>query len=360
MTGSDDDLHRARLGPRLRRRSLLGLAAAGGLGGLMPPALPLAAAVPGEVSARTFRITMVLGRGESDNEAGFKDYLARRGLKVDYTIRDTGGDPARLPGIVEEIRDTRPDLVYSFGTPQTRGIVGPFDDADPRRHITDIPVVFTFVAAPVDAKIVPDLDRPGRNVTGTIHIAPIAVQLNTIQAYRPIRRLGIVYNPQERNSILTIEGLRAESALRGLELVEEPVPLNGRGEPIAAAVPETLARVAARGAEVLYIGPDTFIAFHNRSVVATEALRLRLPTFSATELIVRTDKAMLALASSAYGIGRFTGFKAAQILIDGIDPADIPVETLKRFSVIINMATVRALEYYPPIGLLNFAEIIES
>ena len=125
-------------------------------------------------------------------------------------------------------------------------------------------------------------------------------------------------------------------------------------------MPDALGRVARRGGEVLYIGPDTFIAFHNRSVVAAEALRLGLPTFSVTELIVRTDKAMLALASSAYGIGRFTAFKAAQILVDGVSPAEIPVETLKRFSVIINMATVRALEYYPPIGLLNFAEIIES
>ncbi|WP_377809170.1 hypothetical protein ABNQ38_15345 [Azospirillum sp. A29] len=84
------------------------------------------------------------------------------------------------------------------------------------------------------------------------------------------------------------------------------------------------------------------------------------PTFSATELIVRADKAMLALASSAYGIGRLTAFKAAQILIDRTDPADIPVESLKRFSVIIDMATVRVLEYCSPIGLLNFAEIIES
>jgi len=339
--------------PSLDRRALLKIAAAGGL------ALPggaLAAAVPD----RTFRITMVLGRGESDNEFGFRDYLARRGIKAEFAVRNTGGDMAKLPAIIEEIKDTRPDLVYSWGTPQTRALVGPYDEADPKRHVTDIPVVFTFVAAPVDARIVPDLARPGRNVTGTVHIAPIAVQLNTIQAYRPVKRIGVVYNPKERNSVLTIEGLRAECALRGVDLIEEPVPLDDRGEPIAAAVPDSLARVAARGGEVLYIGPDTFIAFHNRTVVAAEALRLRLPTFSVTELIVRTDKAMLALASSAYGIGRFTAFKTAQILLDGVSPADIPVETLKRFSVIINMATVRALEHYPPIGLLNFAEIVES
>ncbi|MBP2298712.1 ABC transporter substrate-binding protein [Azospirillum picis] len=341
----------------IHRRSLLKLAAAGGLA---LPAASLAGQALATVPDRTFRIMMVLGRGESDNEYGFKDYLARRGLKTEFTIRNTGGDTGKLPAIMEEIRDTRPDLIYSWGTPQTRALVGPYDDPDPRKYITDIPVVFTFVAAPTDAKIVRDLNRPGRNVTGTIHIAPIAVQLNTIQAYRPVKRLGVVYNPQERNSILTIENLRAEAGPRGLELIEEPVPLNDRGEPISAAVPDAIARVARRGGEVLYIGPDTFIAFHNRTVVASEALRLGLPTFSVTELIVRTDKAMLALASSAYGIGRFTAFKAAQILVDGGTPADIPVETLKRFSIIINMATVRALEYYPPIGLLNFAEIIES
>ncbi|WP_109106907.1 ABC transporter substrate-binding protein [Azospirillum sp. TSO35-2] len=340
------------------RRSLLRLAAAGSLA--LPGAAAAGRALAATVPDKTFRITMVLGRGESDNEFGFKDYLARRGLRAEFTIRNTGGDSAKLPGIIEEIKDTRPDLIYSWGTPQTRGLVGPYDDADPRRYVTDIPVVFTFVAAPVDARIVPDLAHPGRNVTGTVHIAPIAVQLNTIQAYRPVRRIGVVYNPQERNSVLTIEGLRAEVALRKLELIEEPVPLDGKGDPDASAVPEMIARVAKRGAEVLYIGPDTFIAFHNRSVVAAEALRHRLPTFSVTELIVRTDKAMLALASSSYGIGRFTAFKAAQILVDGTSPADIPVETLKRFSVIINMATVRALEHYPPIGLLNFAEIIES
>ena len=70
--------------------------------------------------------------------------------------------------------------------------------------------------------------------------------------------------------------------------------------------------------------------------------------------------AMLALASSSYGIGRFTAFKAEQILAGGLPPGEIPVETLKRFSVIINMPVVRELEFYPPLGLLNFAEVIDQ
>lgn len=336
---------------RIDRRTLLTLAAAApfGLAGT-------ARAAPD----RSFRITMVLGRGEGENEAGFKDYLARRGLKVEYTVRDTGGDPAKLPAIIQEIRDTRPDLIYSWGTPQTRAIVGPYDGADPTRFITDIPVVFTFVAAPVDARIVADLARPGRNVTGTVHIAPIPVQLNTILAYRAIRRLGVAFNPQERNSVLTVEGLRAEAPGRGLELLEEAVPAGANGQPQGGELPAMIERLAKRGAEMLYIGPDTLIANQHRTAVAAAALRHRLPTFSVTELIVRSDRALLALASSTYGIGRFTGFKAAQILIDGASPATIPVETLKRFSVLINMPVARELEFYPPIGLLNLAEVVGS
>ena len=319
-----------------------------------------AATMPARAAARRFKIFMVLGRGESDNEIGFKDYFARRNISVDYVVRSTGGDPARLPAIIDEIRAVRPDLIYSWGTPQTLGLVGPLNAPDPTVFINDIPVVFTFVAAPMDAGIVASLDRPGRNVTGTIHIAPVAVQLNAILAYRPIRRLGVVYNPAERNSLLNVGALRTEAEARGITLIEEAVPRDVTQKPSGDAVPERVANTARRGAEMLYVGPDTFIAFTHRRTLAEAALRARLPTFSATELIVRNDGAMMGLVSSSFAIGRFTAFKAAQILVDGMRPGDIPVETLKRFSLLINMPVARQLDCYPPLGLLDLAEVIEG
>lgn len=306
---------------------------------------------------RTYRIFMVLGREEGANEAGFKDYLSRRGMKVEYKVRVAGGDLSRMPGIVEEIRASAPDLIYTWGTPQTRGIVGPWDAPDPSGYIRDIPVVFTFVAAPLDALIVRDLKRPGANVTGTIHIAPIEAQINTILAYRPITRLGVVYNPAERNMILTVNDLRDECARRGLTLFEVAAPLYD-GKPDPADIPDLMKSCKDQQAEILYIGPDTFIAFTHRKLVAETALRLGLPTFSATESIVRNEQALFSLSSSYYGIGRLTGVKAAQILVEGMAPGDIPVETLKRFSLVINIATAKALAFYPPLNLLNFAEIV--
>lgn len=346
----------------LNRRALLeaaGLTGAASFAGAMAasPASAASARAATRVPDREFHVFMVLGRGESDNEYGFKDYLARRGLKVRYTVRNAASNPEKLEEIKDEIRAAKPDLIYSWGTPQTRGLVGPHDAEDASPYIRDIPVVFTFVAAPLDAKIVSSLEHPGRNVTGTVHIAPVAVQVNTILAYRPITKLGVVYNPLERNSVLAVSDLAAEWGARGLTLIEAPVPSVDE-KPDASAVPGLVAHCRERGAEMLYIGPDTFIAFHNRKVVADKALELGLPTFSVTELIVRTEKAMLALASSSYGIGRFTGFKAEQVLVGGVGPGDIPVETLRRFSVIINMPVAKQLSFYPPISLLNFAEVV--
>ena len=37
---------------------------------------------------------------------------------------------------------------------------------------------------------------------------------------------------------------------------------------------------------------------------------------------------------------------------------DVPVETLKRFSLMVNMQAARQLQLYPPIDLLNYAEVI--
>mgnify|MGYP000123096286 CR=1 FL=1 len=50
---------------------------------------------------------------------------------------------------------------------------------------------------------------------------------------------------------------------------------------------------------------------------------------------------------------------AIDILVNRQSPASIPIETLKRFSLIVNMDVARNLGgVYPPIDMLNYAEII--
>jgi putative ABC transport system substrate-binding protein len=124
-----------------------------------------------QLSSRPYRIYAITFRGMTDVEKGFQDYFTARRIPVQITFRDLNRDPSRMPGFIEEIRRTKPDLVYTWGTSVTLGVVGTYDGVDPQQHITDIPVVFTLVAAPVLAKIVRDMKNPGRNVTGVFFVA---------------------------------------------------------------------------------------------------------------------------------------------------------------------------------------------
>lgn len=343
---------------RTRRQVLKGLA--GGMGLAASPGLAgrVLAANAKVIPTKPFRIFMVLGRGESDNEFGFKDYLARHQIPVEYTIRNTANDSSLIPKFVAEIKATRPDLVYTWGTPQTLGVVGPYDDPDPSKFVRDIPVVFTFVAEPQHSKIVPNMERPGGNVTGTVHIAPIVTQLNTLLAYREVNRIGVIYNPGESNSVANVDALRKACGDKNISLIEKPVPKDSKGEPNGATIPAMVGELAQAKAEFIYVGPDTFVAFFNREPLAQAALANKLPTFSCTELIVRKDRALMGLITSAFGLGQFTASKVMEILIDKKSPGDIPVETLHRFSVLINMQAAKELHFYPPISLINIAEAI--
>lgn len=303
---------------------------------------------------------MVTFRGETDVDRGFRAQLAEAGVSVRYTVRDLGQDIGRMPAIVDEIRATQPDLIYAWGTPVTLALVGTHDAPDAaRRFIRDIPVVFALVAAPLQSRIVPRLDAPGGNVTGAVHVVPPDVQLRVMQHYRPCRRIGVLYNRAEANSEAIVEQTRALCADQGLELIARRFHTDAAGQPVADGVEDLVAELSQAGAEWLYLLPDTFLGtVYNR--VTPAAMRLQLPSFGAAELAVRSGGALVGLISRYHSVGQLAGAKAVAILTEGRPPGSLAVETLKRFSLLVNMQVAHQLRLYPPIDMLNYAEVIAA
>ena len=212
---------------------------------------------------------------------------------------------------------------------------------------------------PLGSHLLRQLDPPGRNVTGVSHVAPLPAQLNAIRGYRPFKRLGYIVNPKESNTQLVADALGKLAKEQGFELVQETVPLDATGNPDPHALKDVIDKIAARKVDFLYIGPSTFLAFTHRDLVTELALQAKLPTFCATESIVRKARCMFGLFSHGSNVGRFAAHKAAQVLAEGKRVDTIPAETLQRFSLLINMPTVKALDLYPPLALLNVAEVIQ-
>jgi putative ABC transport system substrate-binding protein len=317
-----------------------------------------------------FKVFMVIHRTGAEADVGFKEYLESSGLDVEFVIRNADnsqpGSKERTQNIVEEIRRTQPDLVYTQSTKVTSRIVGRLGEIDPDAHIVDIPVVFAMVSRPINSKLVPPPASEsssllsGRNLTGAIHVVPRRVQLNAMFAYmagRQMNKLAVVYDPSsdaQRDMYTELSALTQEA---GISLVAS-TPLNDLGERDPERIVPMIAEVAAEHPDMLYIPPVTFFAPHSE-LLTSEALKHGLPTFCAIEVQLNA-KGMIGLVAPFYQVGALAGYKAEQILRGTKKPSEIPIETLSRFTFIVNLPIARQLNLFPPMEILRYAKIING
>ena len=329
-------------------------------------AILLAAPVPGYAqgtgggeNGRPYRIFAVVWRGETEVEAGFRDYLNQRGIPYELTVRNLELDRANAPPIVEEIRRTKPDLVYTWGTGTTLSIVGDLNTDTPDKFIRDIPAIFVMVAYPQVANIIKSYENTGRMVSGVSFLAPLDVQLNVIRAYRPFRKLAAIYDKTARNSRINIEQLQEAVPKSGMEFLPVPVPLNEDGKPDPDTLPDLIRQVKSEGADVLYIGPDSFLARHGTTYTRT-AVESGLPVFASNEVTLKSSHSMFGLVSEYYTLGKLAGLQAEKILVDGINPRNLPIAQLSRFKFWVNIDVVKALGVYPPMNMISIADFKDS
>lgn len=322
------------------------------------------AASPGTSATPLRVVILTLASQKYESIRGFRDYLmAAAGRPVEFIAYDLGGDRARMPEMVRRIKSDVPDLVFTQTTLMAVGLLGSLADRDPERHLTDIPVVFTFVSDPVGAGLAAK-PMPGAPITsklnysGTIHVLGEDVLLRGILAYRPTKRLVALYDAKEESNVRRIEELAEQAAaVPGLQLETVGLPAD-RPALTPELLTETLERIAAKRPDILYTIPQTALNAHLKHYYA-EAARLALPTFCALETHMDAG-CMAGLMPPLYLLGQFTAHKAMQMLRRETAPGDIPIETLPRFSYIINLSVVQDLKVYPTMQVMRFAHLLEG
>ncbi len=302
-------------------------------------------------------IAIVLPREELAIESGFREGLQQRGLAPRFEVVRWSGRAEDQQALVARLRVLAPDLVYTWGAATTLAVAGPVD-GEAGRYIRDLPVVFTDVDDPVASGLLAQWAPPGRNLTGVPRLAPLAAQVAALRSYRPFRRIGVIVNPADPAARQACDALATLLQQQGLALVEARLPLDARGQPDALALPALVRDLAARGTELLYLGDSQFLAHAHRGTVTRLAREAGLATFCTAEGAVRQSGCLFGLFSEARNTGRFAGYKAWQVLRGGQRMQDVPVETLQRFSLVINMPVARELALYPPMAVLQAAEVV--
>lgn len=243
-------------------------------------------------------------------------------LKVEY--QSAQGNPATAAQIARQFAGARPDVIVPISTPSAQAVVA---------STREIPVVFTAVTDPVGAQLVKSLEKPGANVTGVSDMAPVAEHVALIREIVPsVKRLGVLYNPGEPNSVSLVKALKDEAQKAGLTVVEATVTKSADAQPAA--------RSLVGKADAIYVPLDNTVVSALESVVAV-GQQAKLPVFSAdTDSVARGTVASIGFDYRQ--VGRQTGEAVVRIL-KGEKPGDVPVTFAKGTDLFVNPKSAAAM-----------------
>lgn len=288
----------------------------------MAAALYAGAALASPASAQSVAVTSIVEHPALDAiKDGVKEAFAKAGYTeangLKWQFQSAQGNTAIAGQIARKFVGDSPDVIVAIATPSAQAVVA---------ATKDIPVVYAAVTDPVAAQLVPSMQASGTNVTGVSDGLSLEKQVDLIQQALPqVKRVGMVYNPGEANSVVVVKRLRELLPQRGMSLVEASAP---RSVDVGAAARSLVGKV-----DVIYTNTD------NNVVSAYEALvkvgnDAKIPLIASDTDSVKRG-AIAALGINYHDLGLQTGAMAIRIL-KGAKPGEMPSETSDKLELFVN------------------------
>ena len=292
---------------------------------------------------------------------GLKAGIAESGFAADVTIIDLEQDKSRIAAAIAQARQMPAELVVTYGTSGTLGVIGTLADAGNPAFIEDIPVVFVKVADPFGTNIAKNFEGSGRpNVAGTFNRVPEAINIEVVRQYDPtFDKLGLLYNSNEANSAITATELQKLAPEVGIELVALEIDPGNEGVPEIGKIAVRMAELRDRGVKWLYVGSSSFLNVNGELFTKT-AVENGIAVVSPYEPLVREHEALLSIAARLEDVGRLAAEQALKILRDGATPGDLPIVQATDFAYVVNMTVAKRLGRFPPFSFLQVAEAVNN
>ena len=254
-----------------------------------------------------------------DVTEGFLDELEQQGYgdgeRVNIDLQNPQGDQGTLTATANQFAQDGKDLVLGVATPAAQALA---------QALPDTPVVFAAVTDPVAADLVDSWDEPGGNVTGMSDMNPVDEQLKLLLELDPdIQTVGIVYSSGEINAEVQVEA--AEEAAEELGLTIKKSTVSNSGEVQQAA--ESLK------VDAYYVPTDNNVVAGLEGLIQI-AEKAQVPVVSTDEGSVERG-AIAAQTVNYEQQGRDVANMAIEIL-EGADPAEMPVQTQDEFDLNVN------------------------
>lgn len=236
-------------------------------------------------------------------------------IKIDYV--NAQGDQANLRAMSERLANHHNTLNLAIATPAAQALLA----VDQKT-----PLLFTAITDPVDAGLIKNLQKPTGNVTGVTDSVPVTAQLTLMrQLFPQAKKVGLLYNAAEPNSVIQIK--RAQTVLKkqGLQIVTRTVATTNDVEQAATSL--------ARQVDVMYLPADNVLTAA-MPLMGKVSQKTKTPIIPATTPMVKLG-GVATQGINYYQLGQQTG-KMALAIIRGKAVRDLPVEKSAKTQLVFN------------------------
>jgi putative tryptophan/tyrosine transport system substrate-binding protein len=327
----------------MRRREFITLLGGGAA------AWPLAARA--ELSAK--RVIGFLS-GRSPDDSGYLVAAFHRGLAEDGFVEGENvaieyrwalGNYGRLPELAAELVKRQVDVLVGVG--------GDASALAAKAATSTIPVVFDMGGDPVTEGMVASLNRPGGNATGVTVLTSqlISKRLGLLHELVPksVIIAGLI-NPNAPTVASQLQELDVAAGTIGLRLVIFKASND-------AELDAAFSAIAEQSLGGLLVGSDPYFDTQSGRIIAF-ALNNRLPAIYQFREYTRAG-GLLSYGVDLTEAYRQCGVYAAKIL-KGAKPADLPVQQVVKFELVINLKAAKAIGFeFPPTFSARADEVIE-
>jgi len=267
-------------------------------------------------------------------EVGYTD-----GQNVVIEYRDADGRPERLSQLAADLVRLNVDVIFARGA----GALSAAKQATSR-----IPTVAVDLESdPVAMGFVRNLAQPGGNITGVFLDLPelCGKQLQLLkEVMRPISRVAILGDP-----VLNTPQFQAtQMAARALAIQSQRLDVRGSKDI------DTALEAASRGRANAVLLLSSPLVFYLRAEIGTLAVKRRLPAVSIFVEFAEAGGLMAYGPSLREAFRRAGGFTSR--ILQGVKPAEMPVERPTKFELVINLKTAKALGLTIPQSLVSRAD----
>jgi putative ABC transport system substrate-binding protein len=263
------------------------------------------------------------------------------GRNIRYVTRSSYGGPAARDSAIRELISLNPDLILTASTVETAAVLA---------ATRTIPILFATAIDPIGNGFVETLARPGGNVTGfTNSDADMGGKwLQFLKEADPrIARVGVLFNPNTaaRAGRYFLPPIEAAGASIGVTVTAAPIT-----DP--AQIDAVVGAYAGDPAGGLIVQPDPDMVIHRQGIVAAAA-RHRVPAIY--PFVYFTDAGGLMSYGAALEV---RSAEYINLILRGAKPAELPVQSPRKYELLINLKVAEALGLKLPLSLIARADQI--